>query len=450
MSEYPTELSSTETDSPSKTKRFFQWQLTLLASMYAGYAAFMLCRNTLISSSAEMMLDPSLDLDKESFGHLMSWHSAGAIAGKLVTGPGADWLGGRRMFLLALSLTAMANVGFAFGGSFAVFAAMNFLGQFAKAGGWPAMTKIVGSWYPEHRYGQVWSLISTSSRVGTIGAGLVLGYALSFVSWRSIFVLSAVITLVVVAILFFFLKDKPTDVGLSELADPKSTDEDAINTREHHALDQANWHEALLAFTKSGRFWSIGFGIIFLTIMMDFLVFIPIYLSESLGLSGSAASMAGSSFPAGMFAALLLTSFVYDKLSKRSLVWTLGGMLTLGCGCVVALSNLGIVSDSIRSPVAVVVLFLLGLSISPAYYVPMSVFSVRFGGKHSGMLVSLIDVFGYCGAMMFNFFGGSIAQQYGWSVFLAGLFAIGCFATIFMTTFLALDARSERVKVGVT
>lgn len=391
-----------------------------------------------------MMLDPNLDLNKESFGHLMSWHSAGAIAGKLVTGPGADWLGGRRMFLLALSMTAMANVGFAFGGSFAVFAAMNFLGQFAKAGGWPAMTKIVASWYPADRYGQVWSLISTSSRVGTIGAGLVLGFALSLVSWRWIFVLSAAVTFLVVGILFFFLKEKPSDVGLPALAEqPESGDPESV-PKETHALDQANWYEALLAFARSGRFWSIGFGIVFLTIMMDFLVFIPIYLSESLGMNGSSASMAGSSFPAGMFAALLLTSFFYDKLSKRSLVWTLGGMLTLGCVCVIALSNLAIVSESVRSPVAIAVLFLLGLSISPAYYVPMSVFSVRFGGKHSGMLVSLIDVFGYGGAMLFNFFGGSVAEYYGWSVFLTGLLAISCLATILMTIFLVLDARSTR------
>ena len=183
--------------------RFARWQVTVLAAMYVGYAAFMLCRNTLIASSAEMINDPSLQMDKESFGHLMSWHSAGAIMGKLVTGPGADLLGGRRMFLIALSLTAMANVGFAFGSSFFAFAAFNFFGQFAKAGGWPAMTKLVGSWYPESRYGQVWSVISTSSRVGTISAGLFLGYLLSLVSWRAVFVLSAVLTFGVVVALFF-------------------------------------------------------------------------------------------------------------------------------------------------------------------------------------------------------------------------------------------------------
>ena len=94
----------------------------------------MVCRNTLIASSAAMMEDPTLSLDKESFGHLMSWHSAGAIAGKLITGPGADLLGGRKMFLLALGFTGAANICFAFCTSFIGFAIFNFFGQFAKAG----------------------------------------------------------------------------------------------------------------------------------------------------------------------------------------------------------------------------------------------------------------------------------------------------------------------------
>ncbi len=285
---------------------FFRWQITILIAMYVGYAAFMVCRNTLISSSAAMMEDPSLNLDKESFGHLMSWHSAGAIMGKLVTGPGADLLGGRRMFLIALALTAMANVGFAFGSSFFAFAAFNFFGQFAKAGGWPAMTKLVGSWYPESRYGQVWSVISTSSRVGTIAAGLFLGFLLSLVSWRAVFVLSAVLTLGVVIALFFLLKDHPEDVGLESLADyelDRATDDDAKEAEsagdarevaEPHPVDSMTLWQACRFFAQSGRCWFICFSIVFLTIVMDFLTFIPIYLSESLELDASRASMAGS------------------------------------------------------------------------------------------------------------------------------------------------------------
>ena len=112
--------------------------------------------------------------------------------------------------------------------------------------------------------------------------------------------------------------------------------------------------------------------------------------------------------------------------------------------CVTALWNLDHLPLTIRTPAAIALIFLLGLSISPAYYVPMSVFSVSFGGKHSGFLVSLIDVFGYCGALLFNFFGGSVAQHYGWSVFLFGLLAVTMLAAACMVTFLTLDWHSSR------
>ncbi len=442
----PTREDGTASELTRSNGRFARWQITVLLSMYLGYAAFMLCRNTLIASSAAMVEDPALGMDTESFGRLMSWHSAGAIMGKLVTGPGADILGGRRMFLIALSLTALANVGFAFGSSFAAFAAFNFFGQFAKAGGWPAMTKLVRDWYPQQRYGQVWSIISTSSRVGTISAGLLLGYLLSLISWRAVFAVSAIVTGGVVVLLYFFLKERPEQVGLLPLADHQ--DDQTVDAGKvavaPHPLDTLTLPQACWQFARSARFWSICFSLVFLTIMMDFLTFIPIYLSTALSISSSQASMAGSSFPAGMFAALVLTSFVYDGLSKRSLIWTLGGLLAISCLCVLLLWRFDVVPLAGRTPVAIATLFVLGLTVSPAYYIPMSVFSVDFGGKHSGFLVSLIDVFGYSGAMLFNFFGGSIALYYGWTVFLGGLLAIACSATAFMVTFLTLDWRAEK------
>ena len=80
--------------------RRVHWELVTLAAMYVCYAAFMLCRNTVVAASPAMIQDHTLGLDKEKFGQLMSWHSAGAIAGKFVTGVGADRMGGRRLFLL--------------------------------------------------------------------------------------------------------------------------------------------------------------------------------------------------------------------------------------------------------------------------------------------------------------------------------------------------------------
>ena len=416
--------------------------------MYVGYAAFMLCRNTLGAASPLMMEDAALAMGKPEYGRLLSWASAGAIIGKLVTGIGADILGGRKMFLIALSLTALANLGFAFSTSLVTLGVFNFLGQAFKAGGWPAMVKIVGEWYPQRRSGQVWSIISTSSRVGTIAAGMVLGFLLAMISWRAVFIVSAVITGLVVILAFFFLKDRPEDVGLDPLPDDstgKLGDGEKLPAASH-PFDDLNVRQVCWRFIASGRFWMIGLSICFLCILMEFINFIPIYLTESMGIASEKASMAGSAFPAGMFAALVATSMVYDRLNKRRLIYVLGGLLAVGCLCVVALWNFASlpIPTSMQVPAAIGLIFLMGFSLSPAYYIPMSVFSVSFGGKHGGFLVALIDVFGYAGAMLFNYFGGSIAEDYGWSVFLIGLLSIAVAALLSMTTFLTLDYRASR------
>ena len=93
-------------------------------------------------------------------------------------------------------------------------ALLNFIGQFFKSGGWPAMAKIIGDWYPRKRYGRTWSIISTSSRVGTISAGLLLGALLLILPWRWVFVVSAVVAGLVLILCCFFLKRRPADVGL--------------------------------------------------------------------------------------------------------------------------------------------------------------------------------------------------------------------------------------------
>ncbi len=47
-----------------------RWEIITLATMYVGYAAFMLCRNTLITASATMISQGFLD--KVNYGRLMT------------------------------------------------------------------------------------------------------------------------------------------------------------------------------------------------------------------------------------------------------------------------------------------------------------------------------------------------------------------------------------------
>ncbi len=92
-----------------------RWEFTILGSMYIGYMAFILSRTVLAVASPEMINHPTLELDEASYGDIAAWGMAGMIAGKLLTGVIADWLGGRRVFLVALSITAFLTVTFSWG-----------------------------------------------------------------------------------------------------------------------------------------------------------------------------------------------------------------------------------------------------------------------------------------------------------------------------------------------
>ena len=427
-----------------------RWQIIILLTMYLGYVGFMLCRNTLIASSVTMINDPNLQMDKESYGRLMSYHHAGAIAGKCVTGIAADVIGGRRMFLAMLGLTAAATAAFGAVSSNLLFGVFNFFGQFFKAGGWPSMAKIIGNWYPKDKYGTVWSIISTSSRVGTMLAGFAVFQLLQYTNWRSAFYMFAGVTALIVIVGYFLLKERPSDIGVS--IDLNEEPERNVGTTEEletvnqapHPMDTLSIGQACLAFAKSGRVWFISLSIALLTILMDFIIFIPLYLDEAVGLDSKQAPLGLIAFAGGMFCALIATSLFYDRLNKKQLIAALGGLLTLSCCSVVALWSLGSIGlpEESKFPVVMIVIFVFGFSISPAYYVPMSVFSVAYGGKHSGLLINNIDICGYAAAMIFTYFGGSIAMSVGWNVLLSILLGFTVLALVTMTSFLVLDYRA--------
>ena len=85
-----------------------------------------------------------------------------------------------------------------------------------------------------------------------------------------------------------------------------------------------------------------------------------------------------------------------------------------------------------------------GLAIAPCYYIPMSVFSVDFGGKHCGVLVGIIDAMGYLAAMTFDLMGGRIADQAdGWHQFLIVLLYVAVVGFVVLSMFLFLEHRAQ-------
>ncbi|MCH7839244.1 MAG: MFS transporter [Planctomycetes bacterium] len=426
-----------------------QWEFITLGCMFVGYMGFILSRTALPVASPEMLKDPTLGLDAASYGDIAAWGMAGMISGKLLTGVIADWLGGRRVFLVALSITALLTFTFSWGTSAAVFASMNFLLLFAMAASWPSMASIISVWYPSTKYGRVWGIISVSSRLGASISMILLGTLLTVFSWQNLFRTAGVVGLCVVVSIFFYLKANPKDVGLPALEDqvaPEGSDRQAP-----HFLDDKNPAEALWAFASSGRFWLICLSLMCTTILMDFILFLPLYLTSFEGVSSAQAGSWAAAFPIGCLLALLVGGFIYDRVSRKGRVGLLGGLLGATCVCVAALwslKGLPMIPDSFKFPLAIVILFFYGFTLAPAYYLPASIFSNEFGGKHCGLLVGLVDVAAYSASLLYLVAGGRMVVSWGWQSMIQLFLVIAVLATLITIWFAFEDYRRFVPTVG--
>ena len=407
----------------------------------------MLCRTVVGVAGPAMLADPTLSLDVATFGAILGWGTAGNLVGKLTTGVLADKLGGGKVFSLAVGLAAIATFVFGSLSSNIAFFALYFLTVFAKSAGWPSIANIIRVCFIEAKHGRVWGFIATSSRISSVATTVLVSSLLLIMSWRGLFFMAGALALIAAMPLPRYLRSSwqssdPLVSGGDEAFKPTPV------LPKDHPLNDIDTRSAIYVFISNPRFWLISLGVSSLAVLFEFQVFIPIYLSETFSLVPAQAGMASAAFPLGCLVAVFAGGFIHDKLSKKNIMYTLGASLIAAVICLLSLRLLGNYDfgSTLELGVTIALIFVFGFAISPAYYIPMSVFSISFGGKHCGLLIGLIDALAYFGAMMFDFIGGTVAnKEGGWQDFILILIVTAILATVIMTTFLYLEYRdSER------
>jgi len=430
----------------------FFWEMVLLASIYGAYAVLNICRTTVVISSPAMLDDPELELNKTMWGAILGWGTAGTLVGKLTTGVMADRFGGRKVFLISIGFCMLATAIFGMVSKVFFFSIAFFIAMLAKSAGWPSMANLIRSWYPKFWRGRIWGILSSSSMSSSLFTSLVMGSLLLVISWRWVIASSLPIAGIFIILLFFYLKQSPTDVGLEAMPSVDGDDNENNPNATHH-LDNASLGKALISFLKSSRFWLICISIMSLTILMAFQSFLPLYLKEMFNLSPGKAGIASSVFPLGSMFSVVIGGFIFDKLTKKRRIFVLGGMMTLATGCIITLLLLpeSNIQETSLLWIALSAIMVFGLMIAPCYLIPMSVFSLDFGGKHCGVLVGIIDAAGYSASMIFEFLGGAIADQVdGWQQFLYIILNVSIIGTITLILFLIIDHRALSKSKGIT
>lgn len=414
--------------------------------MYLGYAAMMICRQMVTILSPALLADDALGLTKTNLGDFAAYGTLGALVGKLIWGPLADKMGGRFTLLIGICLTALFVIAFGLSPNVMAFTGFSFLLYCTKSSGWPAMTKLVGEWYHPQHYGRAWSILSTSSRLSVVLATLFFGWLLSFMHWRTVALIAAILALLIFVGCYFHLKEKPENPNFFKEDETKTDNAEqatasslALDNKYNHPLKGTGTIAGLRAFAKSPRVWLVVIMLMMLTCMMAFLDFVAVYLMEVYQLTPSQAAMSSTVFPVGSLAGLLASIAFYDRFSKKGIRTVLTISLTLSLLSVLTLQYLPLLnlSAELNYLVALGAIFLFAFSISPAYYLPMSIFSIEYGGPHSATLVCLIDAFGFAASATFAFIGGRLADSAGgWSSFMNMIILISALGIISVWAFM--------------
>lgn len=429
-------------------------QLNILITMYLGYAAMMICRQMITILSPAMLADDTLGLTKTNLGDFAAYGTLGALVGKLIWGPLADKVGGSFTFLIGIFLSSLFVIAFGLSPNVMAFTGFSFLLYCTKSSGWPGMTKLVGEWYHPQHYGRAWSILSTSSRFSVVLATLFFGWLLSFMHWRSVAFIAAAFAIVIFIYCYFYLKEKPDNPNFfKENISDEETPEQAIASKQaldnkyNHPLKDTGTLGGLIAFAKSPRVWLVVIMLMMLTCMMAFLDFVSVYLMESYQLTPSQAAMASTVFPIGSLVGLLASIAFYDRFSKSRIRTVLTIALLLSLFSVLMLKYLPLfnLSNELNYLIALAAIFFFAFSISPAYYIPMSIFSIEYGGRHSATLVCLIDAFGFAASATFAFIGGRLADSAGgWSSFMNMLIIISTIGIISVWGFMHSEYKAAK------
>ena len=403
---------------PVSDRRLARWRTVTLAALFTGYAGYYVCRSNL-SVAAPLIGQEFPDIGKKELGLLSSAGLLAYALGKIVNGLLADLVGGRRVFLLGMILSAACVVAFGLSSGLSAFLFIWVANRFVQSMGWGALVGIAGRWYPARVYATVMGALSLSYLIGDSLARLYLGQIMEFgVGWRGLFFTSAGTLALIAVVGTRTVFDHPRDVGLP---DP----EPRPGTEKEPALGVRLLLGPLL---RNPTFWLACAMNAGLTLIREtFNYWTPLFLKEEADLPPAWAAAASAVFPGAGALAALGAGALSDRLRGQRGRIVFPSLVALTATLLV----LGLADVRGRPGLALVLIAAVAVTLMAPYTFCSGVIALDLGGRRGGgTAAGLIDAAGYLGAVLSGLGVGALAESsYGWVgafVALAAAAALTC------------------------
>ncbi|MDF3836449.1 MFS transporter [Cupriavidus basilensis] len=242
----------------------------------------------------------SLGLGTSQSGALVTWTLIGAVAGGIIFGSLSDRYGRVRVLTWTIVLFAVFTGMCAFAQGFWDLLAYRTIAGIGLGGEFGIGMALAAEAWPASKRARVSSYVALGWQAGVLMASLLTPLLLPHIGWRGMFLLG-----VVPALVAWFVRNK--------LHEPE------VFVRSNDAGKKANAFRLLVADARTAR---TSLGIVVLCAVQNFgyygiMIWLPTYLSKTLGFSLTKSAMWTSVTIVGMMIGVCLFGQLADRIGRR-------------------------------------------------------------------------------------------------------------------------------------
>jgi sugar phosphate permease len=341
-------------------------------------------------------LQQAFDTSAAALGGLAATYFYVYTVMQIPTGILADTLGPRRVVAIGGVIAGLGSILFGLADTLAMAAVGRLLVGLGVSVAFICMLKLNAVWFHDRHFATATGATILLGNLGSVLAAAPLAWALGFVSWRTVFVVVGVISLLLALLAWWYVRNHPGEAGLPTLRE--------LDGKAAHRAHEGHWYDGLLVVMKNRATWPglfVNMGIAGTLFAFGGLWAVP-FLRDVYGMERAIAADHTTLLLTGFAIGAFFIGTLSDRIGRRKPVMFVGAVLYVLCWLPL------LVGMPMGSVLSHTLFFVMGLA-APSFTLSWACAKEVNPPALSGMATSVVNV----GA----FLGTAILQPLvGWAI----------------------------------
>ncbi|MDI2091240.1 MFS transporter [Commensalibacter oyaizuii] len=272
---------------------------------------------------------------------------------------------------------------------------LRFLLGVAEGGMLPVVLTMISNWFPDSERGRANAVVIMFVPIAGMISAPICGWLLSVASWRWLFVTQGVLCLVLLAVWYFTICDRPQEakwISNKEkqwLLDALSKEQAEISS------DQSGRKSSLMSVINNKTMWHLtALNFFYQAGIYGYTLWLPTILKELTNSSMGKVGVLAILPYVGTMAGMLLFSFLSDRTGKRRVFIYIPLMGFAIC----MFLSVYLKNDVFLSYIALIGCgFFLQAAAGIFWTIPSHIFSAEIAGGARGIINAISNIGGFCG-----------------------------------------------------